>query len=110
MKWAIIIALSVPVTWGWYLSVMHLDSARRRGKLTPAAKVLGYPWLAVGLVVDALFNIVVGSLIFLEPPREFLFTARVSRLNDGEDWRGKLARWFCTQLLDPFDPDGKHCS
>lgn len=97
------------ITWGWYLSIMHLKTARDHGKLTKAAKVIAYPWLAVGLLVDALFNIVVGSIVFAERPREFLFTTRVSRLNDGSGWRGKLSRWFCKELLDPFDPAGKHC-
>ncbi len=109
MKWIILLGLSIPITWGWYLSVMHLASARNEGRLTPAAKVLGYPWLAAGLVVDTLFNLIVGSVIFLEPPRSLLFTSRVSRLNDRDDWRGRLAKWFCKELLDPFDPKGKHC-
>lgn len=106
---AIGLVASIPVTWGLYLSVMHLKSARDSGRLTMAAKLLGYPWLAVGYVIDVSFNAVVGTLLFLEPPREMLFTSRVSRLNDSECWRGKLARWICAELLDPFDPDGRHC-
>lgn len=95
------------LTWGVYLSVMHLKAARDAGRLTPAAKVLGYPWLAVGLLLDVIFNAVVGTLAFLEPPREWLFTSRVSRWNDRPGWRGDLARWFCSELLDPFDAG--HC-
>lgn len=97
------------ITWGWYLSIMHLKTARNQGKLTKTAKVIAYPWLVIGLLVDVLFNLVVGTLVFAELPREFLFTTRVSRLNDDGGWRGKLSRWFCSELLDPFDPAGKHC-
>jgi hypothetical protein len=107
---AIGIILAIPLTWGFYLSIMHLKSARDQGRLTVGARILGYPWLVVGLVVDVLFNLIVGSIMFLEPPRELLFTSRVSRLNDQRGWRGALARWVCKELLDPFDPAGRHCS
>jgi hypothetical protein len=102
-------AAMIPVTWGFYLSVMHLKAARDAGMLTPAAKALGYPWLAVGLVVDAVFNAVIGTVLFVEPPREVLFTSRVSRHACGAGWRARLARWICSELLDPFDPAGRHC-
>lgn len=108
MKLLLLPPLLLWLTWGAYLSVMHLKAARDAGRLTPAAKVLGYPWLAVGLLLDVVFNVVVGSLLFAELPREFLFTTRVSRLNDRPGRRGDLARWFCSQLLDPFDAGG-HC-
>jgi hypothetical protein len=97
------------ITFALYLTMMHLKSARDHGKLTTASKFFGYPLLIIGLIVDVIFNVVAGTIMFIEIPKEFLFTTRVSRLNDGTDWRGKLANWFCEQLLDPFDPAGKHC-
>lgn len=106
---AAVFVAAVPVVWAWYLSVMHLATARAAGRLTPAAKALGYPWLALGLAVDAAFNAVHGTVMFMEPPRELLFTSRVTRLSARADWRGRMARWICTQLLDPFDPAGRHC-
>ncbi len=109
MKLAIAFILLLPVMWTLYLAVMHLDTARRQGQLTTAAKVAGYPILFVGLAVDVLFNALWGSLLFLEPPREWLFTDRISRLNDAAGWRGRLACWICLELLDPFDPKGRHC-
>lgn len=109
MKLAIAFILLLPVMWTLYLAVMHLDTARRQGQLTTAAKVIGYPILAVGLAVDVLFNALWGSLLFLEPPHELLFTDRISRLNDAAGWRGRLACWICLELLDPFDPKGRHC-
>ena len=108
--WVVVILVSTWFSWGIYLTIMHLKTLRDQNKLTPAAKVLGYPWVFIFLFMDVAYNIVIGSIIFLELPHEWLFTARVSRLNDGDNWRGKLARYLCTQLLDPFDPAGKHCS
>lgn len=107
--YAIAFVLLMPVMWTLYLAVMHLDTARRRGTLTTASKVVGYPILFIGLAFDVMFNAVWGSLLFLEPPREWLFTDRVSRWNDDEKWRGAVARWICDELLDPFDPRGQHC-
>lgn len=109
MKPILLTLALLPLVWTFYLAVMHLDTARRQGQLTTAAKVAGYPVLLIGLAVDVAFNATWGSLLFLEPPRELLFTARVSRLNDDTGWRGKLACWICLELLDPFDPSGKHC-
>lgn len=109
MKAALLFILLLPLVWTFYLAVMHLDTARRQGTLTTAAKIAGYPVLLAGLAIDAAFNATWGSLIFLEPPRELLFTARVSRLNDDTGWRGRLACWICLELLDPFDPRGRHC-
>lgn len=108
LKLILSLPLLLYLTWGAYLLIMHLKVVRDAGKLTLAAKVLGYPWLAVGLVLDIIFNVVIGSLIFLERPREWLFTSRVSRWNDEPGRRGSLARWICVELLDPFDAGG-HC-
>lgn len=110
MIYAIAFILLMPVMWVLYLAVMHLDTARRRKALTPAAKVVGYPILFVGLAFDVLFNLWWGSIMFVELPREWLFTDRVSRWNDDNGWRGTIAKWICSELLDPFDPRGRHCS
>ena len=99
----------LPFLWSLYLAVMYLDTVKRQGRLTPAAKVIAMPLLWVGLGVDVSFNLVWGTMIFLDIPREWLFTSRISRLNDLSTWRGELARWVCRELLDPFDPEGEHC-
>lgn len=64
---------------------------------------------AVALVSDVLFNFVFGTVSFLELPQEWLFTYRCSRHLKDRGWRGKIARWFCRNFMDPFDPDGRHC-
>lgn len=99
------------MTWVFYLAIMNLK--RNRKKLSTQAYIFAYPALATGLLLDVLFNLVVGSILFLELPQytkgEWLFTGRVSRWNNYTNWRGKLAFWFCMYFLDPFE-DGGHCS
>jgi hypothetical protein len=98
------------VTWALYLSVMHLVS--RRDALTTPAKAFAYPLIVVALVIDVIFNVTFGSVLFVDAPREWLFTHRLNRyvFAPGKTtWRGRLAEWLCANLLDPFDPSGCHC-
>lgn len=96
------------VVWLFYLASMHL--VRYRSELGPVAKAHGYLIVGVGLVLDAVLNLAVATVLFLEPPRELLLTARLKRLV-GRDlgWRGDLAAWVCERLLNQFDPSGGHC-
>lgn len=61
------------------------------------------PWALVGLVLDAAFNATAGTIMYLELPRELLFTSRTKRHRDDEGWRGDVARWWKRQLnqIDP---------
>lgn len=95
------------VTWVFYLAIMTLK--RHRENLTTPAKFFAYPIIYLGLAVDVVFNVIAGSVFFLEPPKQLLFTGRVESHMHRTNWRGKLARWFCFHFLDMFDPDGKHC-
>jgi hypothetical protein len=93
-------------TWIFFLAIMDVKKARDAGRLTRAAKLIAYPILGIGYVLDFSFN-VTSSVLFLELPREWLFTARVSRHIQNSGWRSTLARWFCENLLNPFDEN--HC-
>lgn len=96
------------VTWAFYLLAMSLIQAKRAGKLSRVATVLGYPLVAIGLVFDFALN-VVASVVFLDPPRELLLTIRCNRYIDTyTDWRHTVAMWLCQNLLDPFEIGG-HC-
>lgn len=110
--------LAMFFTWGMYLAVMNLIQSKH--KLTLAAKFFAYPLAAIGIIMDFLINIIVGTLLFLDLPREFLLTARLQRYLDDLDnltepakglrnWRHSAALWICTNLLDPFDSRGYHC-
>ncbi len=93
--------------WVLYLAVMALKRARDAGQLSKLATAFGLPILYVGLILDALVNIFVMTVLLIELPCEWLVTTRLKRHNRGTGWRQKFAAW-CEQFLDPFDPSGNH--
>ncbi|WP_170860403.1 hypothetical protein [Duganella sp. CF458] len=100
---------SFALLWVLYLAVMNLQRARDAGTLSPTARFLGTVLLYIGLVADFLVNVAPVSVLFLEPPREYLVTQRLTRhANTVGGWRKRLALWFAKNLLDPFDPSGQH--
>jgi len=106
-----ILIFSIWITWGGFLMMMPLKRKYQEGGLNLAAKIFGYPWLAIFILLDFTFNVTIGSIIFLDIPREWLFTKRLDRYLGQDDtyWRHRLAKYFCHTFLDPFDPDGHHC-
>lgn len=98
----------VVYTWIYYLAAMKL--IKHRHQLHIVAKIHGWIFVIIpGLIYDAFLNIVIASLVFVDPPREWLLTVRLKRYKRGEDgWRKKWALWICEHLLDQFD-EGGHC-
>lgn len=64
------------------------------------------PIMYIGAIIDFVVNISWFTLIFMEPPREYLLTKRVERLKKQEGYRGNLARLIC-KLLNTFQEN--HC-
>lgn len=96
--------------WYAYILVMGLYRANLADRLNNFTFALALPALMLGLLMDFLANVFIASVIFLEPPRELLVTARLQRYMKGPvNWRRDRASWICTNLLDYFDPSGKHC-
>lgn len=91
-------------TWIFYLAIMMLES--KKDEIPPVTKFFGMIVFLIGFALDIAFNIM-ASFIFVELPHEFLFTKRVSRHIKGEGWRQRLAHWFCSTWLEPFDKG--HC-
>lgn len=92
----------------FYAAVMNVKRVRDAGKLTTFHKVLGYPTLFIGLVLDFLVNVLVMSVVLLEMPREWTVTARLKRHHrESTDWRLAVVKFF-EPVLDPLDPSGDH--
>lgn len=104
----------IAVTWFAYLACMNV--LPRIKTLTGAPKVLAYLLLVQGLVLDATLN-AASSVVFLDPPHEWLLTARLRRYGAlGRQWfpglrfwRMELAGSICHRFLNAFDPKGRHC-
>jgi hypothetical protein len=89
---------------GCYVLVIHAKVLREAGRLNLFWTINILPWAIVGLTLDAVFNAVGGTLMFLELPREWLFSSRVKRhFRQSGGWRFRLADWWARQLnaIDP---------
>jgi hypothetical protein len=85
-----------------FVAVMHARA--RRAELTVYWKINLWPLAAIAFVLDVAFNVTFGTLMYLELPRECLFTTRCKRHFRGEEgWRQRLAVFWQKQLniLDP---------
>lgn len=95
--------------WVIYTAMMRLKQVREAGKLTIAMKVLGYPVLFLGLFIDFMLNAVPGSILFVEWPREYTFSARLWRHSqESTGYRQRVAEAVRVNLLDAIDPSGVH--
>lgn len=99
------------VFWYAYILVMGLYRAQLQGRLKGAVFVLALPAVILGYLMDIVCNLTVAWILFLDPPRELMVTLRLRRYiaEQPTKWRGKLATWVCHNLLDYFDPTGRHC-
>jgi len=91
-----------------YVAVMHFKILKDKGilqQLNWSVKWLGYSMLYIGLVADLLLNVVVMTVVLLEPPKEVLTTSRIKRWYWNKDggWRHKVAVFFANNYLLPFD-------
>lgn len=113
MKLVLWLLLGIPtymlICWVWYLAVMQL--AAKRDQLRGVVRALAVLVLWIGLFLDFILTVIIGSIIFLSWPGEWKFTDRLERhlMRDSAHWRYKEARWICDNLLNPFDPKGRHC-
>lgn len=83
---------------GIYVLVMHAKSLRETGGLSTFWMVNILPWAIVGLLLDVVFNLIFGTVMFREFPRELLFTSRVQRHYRTEGSRGRMAEFWARQL------------
>lgn len=96
--------------WLLFLAVMSLYRAYKLKTIGKLAFYLGYPAVIVGALIDVIFNVLIGTVLFLDWPREWLFTQRLIRYKIAYfDWRNRIAVYICEELLDPFDIGQGHC-
>lgn len=101
--------LSPWILWIIFAAVMRLKQLREAGTLTIAMKVFGYPALALGLLIDFVVNVVFGTVVFLQVPRELTLSTRLWKLSTaGNGYRQRWALWLRVNLLDAVDPAGVH--
>lgn len=92
MRFEVTYLVFAPITLLMLVSFILVDWSRDNFK--PLLLLIGVPFA----IMDILYNIVVGSLLFMEWPREWLFTTRLKR-HIG-DWRvERFAR-----VLNKVDP------
>ncbi len=108
MKTSLLTLLLLYALWMLFLAVMNLRAAKERGTLPKAALVLALPVVALAVLLDVVVNATLGTLIFLDLPKEWTLSERLSRYLPLSTWRGVAALWIGAALLDPFDPSGSH--
>lgn len=95
--------------WVCYLALMNVYRVKREGKIKRVQLVLAAPLMIVGGVLDVVFNLVVGTVLLLDVPKEWTLSARLARLiKIDAGWRGTVAEKVGTYLLHDFDPTGSH--
>lgn len=93
-----------------YILVMGIYRAHLAGRLTGILLALCLPWVGIGFIVDVFANVFLATLLFLEFPKEWLFTTRLTRYHKYVGgYKYDAANFICQNLLDPFDPSGDHC-
>ena len=103
-----IAVLACYLLWIGYLALTNLERARSVGALTKAARVGAAPLLLIFGPLDVLVNWTVGTLLFLEFPREFTLSKRCTRHYNDAGFRGRVSRWLGRNALDPYDHRGAH--
>ena len=92
----------------FYAAVMNIKRVRDAGQLTWMGKVLGYPTLVIGLLLDLFVNLTLMTIVLLELPRELTVTSRLKRHHkESKGWRLAVVKFF-EPILDPLDPSGDH--
>lgn len=100
--------LLIYVLYVYFCAITNLQRVYEANKLTLVGKFLAYPTVAVGMVIDVFVNATLGTIIFLELPKEWTLSLRLKRyINAGSGYRLAIAK-FIEPVLDPLDPSGDH--
>lgn len=92
-----------------YVASMGMIRAHKDGKLNGFLWTLCLPFVAFSVLYNAAHNATLFALIFAELPKQWTVSERLKRHIKDPCYRGKISRWLCANLLNPFDPTGNHC-
>lgn len=85
-----------------YVIAMATEAAYEAGRLTPYWRVILFPVLVFGVLLDFVFNYTLGFM-FLAKPAPYLFSQTVQHhVDHSEGWRLWLAA-FWARTLNVFD-------
>lgn len=108
MIYAYILLVDLYLFFIMYIVSMGIIRTHKEGNLNPILWGLCLPFVAIGLLLDFINNMIIFTLLFLELPKELLVTSRLKRHAVQQTFRGKLARWIGNNILNPFDHTGDH--
>lgn len=93
-----------------YCTLWQMKATGRLAAMPALARGHCYAILYFVLLWDVLFNVLLGTLLFLELPdlHGLTFTARCKHWLLDFGYRGDIARWVCEGWLNPGEPG--HCS
>jgi hypothetical protein len=98
-----ILILLIAIWLGVHWSFMALMYAKTL-PLSLYWKVHVYPLALIGIVLDVLFNLIFGTLMFRERPHEWLFTDRIQRHFNTSSGRRHWLASFWARNLNLVDP------
>jgi len=83
--------------------LIYAASKHSWSRLKVGIKILLLPVLIVFGMIDVLFNMTIGSVLFLELPHTMTFSQRCAMNLYRNDWRSSVARAFAVPLnaIDP---------
>jgi hypothetical protein len=89
---------------------MTVARVLKDGKVTRPAFFLALPAAIFVFILDVFLNYTILAILTLDFPKkgEYTFSKRLERLSRQIGWRKSLAVWLAENLLDPYDPTGKH--
>lgn len=107
--WAAAIWLLLLWTWVFYVAVMGFKD--KLAVMSPVARFHAYAALFLfGYPLDVIANVIVSALAFQRLPKHWLLTGTLKYWIAADDERrAKWAGYLCRDLLNPFDPSGRHC-
>lgn len=99
------------ISWILYVIIMGSYRAHLSERLSGFNKYMAIPLVLLGVLFDIVGNILIATILFLDIPRELLFTDRLKRYKniEGTALRKRIALYICDSILDPFDPRNNHC-